>query len=50
MTVDELVEKLHDAQSWGMGDRDVVLPSKTGGSVSVSDVEAEVEDFLVRLS
>ena len=52
MTVDELKEKLEDAQSWGMGDRQVIIPSDVGlsGSVSVTDVEAEVDDTLVRLS
>lgn len=50
MTVEELVEKLQDAMALGHSDRDVVIPSQTGGSVSVTDVEAEEDDFLVRLS
>jgi len=50
MTVDELIEKLVDASCNGYGERDVVIPCGTGGSYTCDDVEAEEDDFLVRLS
>lgn len=49
MTVEDLAEKLLDAMAAGYADRDVVMPCQTGGSVSVTEVEAEEGDFLVRL-
>jgi len=50
MTVDELIDELQDASSDGMGDRDVIMPCQTGGHVSVTDVEKEEDDFVVRIS
>jgi len=50
MTVNELIEELEQAKFNGMGERDVVIPSCTGGSYSVTTVEAEENDFLVMLS
>lgn len=50
MTVTDLIEALERAVDSGMGDREVVIPSQTGGSFSVTDIEAEDDDFLVRLS
>lgn len=50
MTVEELITMLEEIVSEGNGNRDVVIPSPIGGSYSVTDVESEDEDFLVRLS
>jgi hypothetical protein len=50
MTVFELIAQLEEAIDEGMGDRDVVIPAQTGGSVSVTEVEMEDDDFLIRLS
>jgi hypothetical protein len=50
MTVEELAEELLDAMAQGYADRDVVIPCQTGGSMSVTEVEAEEDDFLVRLT